>query len=78
MKLAKQKPTDLERVLKVLEDCRVLYVKASVDATDISQNKTVPTEVVLVSAVFHRTTGKWLFAGPTMQPSLPGPNHKLS
>lgn len=77
MKL-KVKTTDLERVIKALDRCGAQYVKASVDAVDKEQNKSVPTEVVMCSLVFHRTSGAYLFSGPLVNPQLPGPNHKPS
>lgn len=75
MKLKTQQ-TDLSRVIKALDRCGAQYMKTSVDAVDKEQNKSVPTEVVMCSLVFHRISGAYLFSGPIVNPPLPGPNHK--
>lgn len=75
MKLKIQK-TDLSRVIKALDGCKAQYARASVDAKDNETNSVIPTEVVLCSLVFHRTTGAYMFSGPTVNMTLPSDNHK--
>jgi len=79
MKL-KTKPTQLENVMRVLDAIDgVQYVRASVEAVDKEEGKSIPTEVLMIPPlVFHRTSGKYLFSGPATTPTLPGPNHKPS
>jgi len=77
MKLSERR-TELEKVMHVLDAINgVQYVRASVEAVDKEEGKSVPTEVLMIPPlVFHRATGKYLFSGPARTPMPPGPNHK--
>ncbi len=75
MKLKTQR-TQLEQLVRVLEKCGIQYGRAKVEAKDNETGKTLQTEVILGSFVFHAETGVYLFSGPIANPQLPGPNHK--
>ena len=78
MKL-KTKPTDLSRLIKVLDSCKIQYGRAKVEAKDNQTGKTIGTEVIFGSFVFHADTGAYLFSGPVAPPVVgAGPNHKPS
>jgi hypothetical protein len=76
MKLAQRK-TELEKVMRVLDQIGILYARAKVEAKDNETGKTIQTELIMGSFVFHADTGKYLFSGPIGQPNRGAlANHK--
>jgi len=67
MKL-KTKPTQLEKVMRVLDGIGAQYMRATVEAQDKVEKKTVETEVIMLGAVFEKKTGRYMFACPVANP----------
>lgn len=70
----KNKPTQLEQVVRVLDAAGVTYMKAEVKARDDVEKKEVDTIVILCGAVFSKD-GRYMFAAPILNP-FPSKNHK--
>ncbi len=76
MKLT-QRRTELQKVMHVLDQIGAQYGRAKVEAKDNETGKSIQTEVIIGSFVFHADTGKYLFSGPIASPKVDvGPNHK--
>ncbi len=74
----KLKPTQLQKLTRVLDASKVEYVRASVKATDKATGKVIPCTVIMLAAVYGDVSGAYLFSGPLQTPNLPGPNHQHS
>jgi len=68
MKLKPSKPTPLQRICKLLDDEKIIYMRAGVTIRDADTKQDVETVAVLVGAVFGAKSGKYLFAAPIANP----------
>jgi len=67
MKLGQRK-TELEKVMRVLDAIGAQYMRATVEAQDKVEKKTIETEVIMLGAVFEKKSGRYLFACPVSNP----------
>lgn len=67
MKLSSRR-TELQKVMHVLDGIGAQYMRATVEAQDKVEKKTVETEVIMLGAVFEKKSGKYMFACPVSNP----------
>jgi hypothetical protein len=68
MKLKKPKLTPLDRVCKVLDDEKLIYMRAKLIIKDGETKEDIETVAVMVGAVFLKKTGEYMFAAPIANP----------